>query len=169
MAGAPVPLAHIDPQSGDHVDLLATEIDPPVHPGSRHLIAYWDQCRGLPEGLTVGRDLPARAILKILDRLYLLDPVEGATDFRFRLAPSGLIRRFGTDVSGHLLSDLYTGKAFEQYAQSLRQTLELERPVSYDVRMIGTAKEVMHLERVSVPVKSRDLGRTLLLGGTFYF
>jgi hypothetical protein len=169
MVGISVPLAHVDPQSGDHVDLLATEIDPPLHPGSQQLVRYWDRCRELPGGLTIGRDLPTRTILKILDKLYLLDPIAGATDFRFRLAPSGLIRRFGTDVSGHLLSELYSGRAFEQYAQGLRQTLEFERPVSYDVRVIGAAKDVMHLERVSVPVKSRDLSRTLLLGGTFYF
>jgi len=85
------PLAHIDPYSGAPVDLLVREIDVLMHEGAKQLLAYWTECNSSRGDLVVGRDLPCASLKKILSSLCLLEPVDEGSDFRFRLAPSGLI------------------------------------------------------------------------------
>src|SRR5690348_504496 len=70
------------------------------------LVAYWESKRA-------GRIAPRRADIDPTDlaphlpNIFMLDVLEGGTDFSFRLIGTGIVRGMGRDSTGKRLSDLY--------------------------------------------------------------
>ncbi len=164
-----MPTSPLAAASGEAVEVFAQEIETVRHEGSLALLAYWAQCRAAKGDLVVGEDLPAPAVRQIMSALCLLEPVDEGTDYRFRLAPTGLIRRFGRDVTGCRLSALYDASAFEEYVRGLQRVIEFDMPVKWEVRVRRGGCEIMHLERLGVPVLSNDTASKWILGATFFF
>jgi hypothetical protein len=142
--------------------------DAPAHPDSRRLLEYWQQCEA-KGGIVVGRDIPSRAIANLTSSLQVVEPIDGGRDFRIRLAPSGLLRRFGSDVTGKTMSELFDDQQFARYADGLRQILRTRQPTTLDIRVLENGHETMHIETIGLPVKSPDGKSDWILAGTFYF
>jgi hypothetical protein len=140
----------------------------PAHPESLALLRYWQDCAA-KGGLRLGRDLPAAPIARLMSKLHVFEPLAQNADFRIRLAGTGLIRRFGSDVSGRALSELYSGPVFEDYRSNLAATIESGTPMVIDSRVSQGPNELFHMEYMFVPVLSHDGTQTWVLNGAFYF
>jgi hypothetical protein len=161
-------LSDIDELGGESADVVPVTIAAPEHPEAKALLAYWEHCR-TGGGMRIGRDIPSREIARLMSRLSVLEPVEERRDFRFRLVGSGWLRRFGRDVSGLRLSELYQGASFEHYVSGLAAVLESGRPNIVDVRIKSRLREMHHVEYVELPVESADGAQVWALTGAFHF
>jgi hypothetical protein len=159
--------ADLDPLVGERAEIVPTRIAAPHHTDSAALFAYWQSfiARG---GLVLGRDLPAREIAPLMSKLNIMEPMADG-DFRVRLAGSGLMRRFGEDVTGRMLSSLYDAQSFQNFSAGLRSTLDTGVPHIVDVRIVTEAYKHLHMEYICLPVKAYDGLRDWVLTGAFYF
>ena len=77
----------------------------PSHYDARHLFVCWRE-RNDEGGFVIGKDVPSRALARVMSHLVVYEPLDGGRDFRARLAGTSLLRRFGRDISGSKLSEL---------------------------------------------------------------
>jgi hypothetical protein len=143
-----------------------TPLREPVHYGARLLLNHWSekQAKG---GMVVGRDLPARELSPALRHLILYEPLEGGHDFRVRLAGSANLRRFGRDVTGTRISELFEGDAFEWRLKTLARVLTTREPCSSDVLLKRSRRDSLRFEVLTLPVLN-EAGARWALGGIFY-
>ena len=104
-----------------------------------------------------------------MSKLIVFEPVEDGRDFCIRLAGSGLLRRFGEDVSGKMLSQLYGGKSFENYRENLLMALTGGDFHAVDVRVTQGPNLLFHIEYIFLPVLSFDGNQIWVVAGVFYF
>lgn len=142
----------------------------PQHPSSKKLIAEWraNEAKG---GMRMGRDIPCRAIARLLDCISICEPVGDWADGRIRIAGSILTLRFGRDIHGMLISELYKddpegGRILLERARRAQATRE---PALLDTRVCAGDVEVMRFEVVVVPIFAADGIAPLSLVGTFRF
>jgi hypothetical protein len=148
----------ISPDSEEH----SVPKPAPDHFGAKLTFQTWRE-KHLNGGFVVGRDLPSRALASVLRNLAIYEPA--GVDFRVRVAGTALVRRYGCDVTGLLLSQLYEGGAFER---QLAQMARAKQGVFADVRMVRAARTELQYESLLLPVLSPDLKQDWVLGGFFY-
>jgi hypothetical protein len=138
----------------------------PCHPGGRLIFESWR--RKQPEGgLVIGRDLPSRELSGVLRNLAICEPVDRGADFRVRLAGTGLVRRYGCDITGTMLSQLYDPQTFQRCLATLTHAMN-GIPSFWDVKMMHRGKVELQFESMLLPVRSPDLSQIWVLGGVFY-
>ena len=138
----------------------------PVHRGARLLLEAW-RAREAQGSFVVGRDVPSRALAKVLPGLALYEPLY-AGDFRVRLAGHALRRRFGRDVTGETLSRLMDQAQFAWHTGQMRGLLETGRPLIAEVRIEEEGRLCLCYELVALRVFAPD-GRTpWVLSGIFF-
>ncbi|MEI9887959.1 MAG: PAS domain-containing protein [Rhizomicrobium sp.] len=144
-------------------------VDTPQHGDAAILLDYWRSCIAKAGGFVVGRDIPNRAIARLLRNIIVTEPVGGSADFHMRLAGSGIRRRFGEEIGGHLLSSLFSAADFAHHLALSNEVLRDGRPLIVDSRTRRGAIEELHLEVVLLPAKSPDGKHDWILVGMFYF
>ncbi len=164
----PAPFGYHELIVDKHATTSVKVIAEAKHADSQKLLAYWRDCAGRG-GLKLGRDLPAATVARLMSRLIVFEPIEHGADFRIRLAGTGLIRRFGKDVSGQLLSELYQGGTLKSYVSNLHATLTKNAPLIVEVTITEGPNELFHIEYVFLPVLSYDAKETWVVVGVFYF
>ena len=143
----------------------------PVHPGSKLLTEFW-RAREAAGGFVVGRDVPSRALAKVLQNLALFEPVvcsTGVTDLRVRLAGDGLRLRFGRDVTGEKLSELFDHEEFDMHIAQTRIALNAGSPLFLRSELRHGSPVERRLEIVILPVWNRTRTERWILAGVFYF
>jgi hypothetical protein len=142
------------------------KVDKLLHPDAAIALRFW---RGRPaDGLRIGRDVPSRAIARLLSRIGICEPAGG--DFRFHLAGSTIGQYYGREVGGALLSELYCdGVECTARRETLTGVIASGEPAMVNqVRRIGEV-EVMHLEALVLPVTAADgIGRWVMLFAFFF-
>jgi hypothetical protein len=161
--------ATLDP-SADYRYVLEPRKEP-EHPSSRLLLDYWRRCekRG---GMRMGRDIPHRALAKVLAYVAVTEPVNGWRDGYMRLVGSGLTDRFGRDITGVLISELFVYDDPQMYALMMggAKAAATERRPGFALdRILLHGKEVMRNEVVVLPVQAPDSDAMWALTGTFRF
>jgi len=139
----------------------------PNHPKAQKLYAFWQE--HAEHGIVIGRDVPSRPIADLLSSISIYEPVNDGTDLRVWLAGTSMRRRFGNDITGKLMSELYTPDDFRAHLEDARLSLEAGRPTFIDSRLSIGAVEQMHLEVVVLPVLAPDGISRWVLAGVFYF
>lgn len=150
------------------------ELEPrkePEHPSSRLLIDYWKTCeeRG---GMRMGRDIPNRALSKVLANVAVTEPVEDWRDGRMRLVGSALTHRFGRDITGVLISELFVYDDPQMLATMLggaKMAATKRRPGIATDRVLLDGVEKMRNEVVVLPVLAPNGETMWALTGTFQF
>lgn len=138
----------------------------PVHHGARTLLEAW-YAREAEGRFVVGRDVPSRALARVLSGLALYEPLYTG-DFRVRLAGHALRRRFGRDVTGETLSRLLDEAQFARHASQMRALMDSGRPLIAEVRMHEEGRLRLCYELVALRVFAPD-GRTpWVLSGIFF-
>jgi hypothetical protein len=143
----------------------------PEHPSAIQLLEYWKSCaaRG---GMRMGRDIPARAVAKLLSHVAVTEPVDDWRDGRMRLVGSGLADRFGHDITGLLISELFVYEDKQMYALMLggaKRAATRGLPGFSIDRVMLDGKDVMRNQIIVLPVQAPDSEEVWALTGTFRF
>jgi hypothetical protein len=142
----------------------------PEHPSSMALIEHWRAHEGRG-GMCMGRDIPSRAISKLLSNIAICEPEIGWADARIRLAGSILTERFGRNITGMRISELYESdpEAGRMLVESARQAQEMRQPGLLSTRVVANNTEVMRFEVVALPIFAPDGFTPWCLVGIFRF
>jgi hypothetical protein len=157
----------VDALASDMVE-KRTRIAEPVHFGARLLFDVWRKQRAA-DGFVVGRDVPSRALASVLRNLVLYEPLDGGRDFGVRLAGSALIRRFGCDITGLKLSELFNPESFANYRAAMMDVVTKDAPIDLDVTLTAKGRTQLHFEVLGLPVLAADRSTVWVLGGLFYY
>lgn len=144
-------------------------VDAPRHHEAKILLDYWRHCVGKSGDFVIGRDIPSRVIASLLRSIIVTEPVAGGGDFRMRLAGTAIRRRFGDDIGGQMLSDLFPPEDFQHHLAGNNEVLRTGKPLILDSRLTRGNVDELHSEVVLLPVKSGDGAQDWILVGIFYF
>ena len=144
-----------------------TLVPTPTHPKAQKLLDFW---KARPaDGIVIGRDVPSRVISDILSNLLVYEPVDGGKDLRVRLAGASIRRRFGGEITGKLMSELFPPDEFQDHLDIHSASLKAGKAKIVNSRLSQGAVEKMHLEVVVLPVAAPDRVSKWVLAGLFYF
>jgi len=142
----------------------------PEHPGSIALIEHWlaHEANG---GMRMGRDIPSRAMSKLLPNIAICEPVGSWEDGRIRIAGAILTERFGRDIAGILITELYCNDpaGAEMLLDGARQAQETRKPGLLSTRVVANKIEVMRFEVVALPISAADGLTPWCIVGIFRF
>jgi len=156
----------VDALASDAVE-KRTKIPEPLHFGARLMFDNWRKLRSAGD-FVVGRDVPSRVLSPVLRNLVLYEPLDGGCDFAVRLAGSALIRRFGCDITGLKLSELFDRESFECHRDTMCEIVATDRPNALDVKLAAKGRTQLHFEVLGLPVLAADRSAVWVLGGLFY-
>ena len=147
---------------------IRTVLDTVTHAGAISLLECW---RGheATGGMRMGRDIPSRALARLLPFILITEPVGDWDDARIRLAGTALIERFGRDVAGELASQVYAEDPDGAHLmlQQGRRAAETREPSIIELRILMDEIEVFHLETVLLPIFSPDGSASWTIVGAF--
>lgn len=153
----------VDPRAPDLKE-TATSLAAPKHYGAQLLLDEWRKAK---DGFVVGRDIPSRALSTILRNIAVFEPIEG--DFRARIGGTALLHRFGRDITGARMSELYTPATFSRRCRWLGDAMNGNRPVIHKIEMQEGNRKPLSFELVILPVLAPDRHTQWALGGFFYY
>ena len=137
------------------------------HDDAQLLLAFWESRP--PDGIVMGRDVPSRSIASILSSILIWEPVQDGADMRVRLAGASLEKRFGYDVKGRLMSEMFPPEAFRDHLRAVQKVIESGQVIIIASHLSAGMVEKLHLEVVLFPVVAPDRKSKWVLTGTFYF
>jgi hypothetical protein len=128
------------------------------------LFDYWQKKRN-------GRTAPSRSdivpteIKPLLPRIFIVEIVGTPTRFRYRLAGTLVVDRFGEEITGRFLDELDVDKRNDEIAAEYLKTAESRQPLcsrwSY-TKQDGTS---LSYERLLLPLSSDGQSVDMILGG----
>jgi hypothetical protein len=151
---------------GGDGDLLV-EIDGPRNPLA---VAMYDLWRSLapPDGLPNREDFTFERLanLGILGNCFVIEPMDGGRDWRYRLLGSQITWLFGGDATNIPFSQHFEGEEAELCIRLSNRVAQTRKPVFLFGRFTpgnfsGT------LETMSLPVLGRDGSTVWLIGASF--
>ena len=158
---------NVDPLTAD-LEEVCIELPEPTLFGARLLLEHW-RAREAAGGFVVGRDVPSRALACVLRNLALYEPIDAKTDFRIRVAGTAVMRRFGRDITGRRLSEIYTRQNFELERANMLAVVAQSKPDCVDVKLARDARIFLHFEAFRLPVWAPNRISGWVLGGIFCF
>jgi len=153
----------VDAESTEHYAIIPEA----VHPDSKKLLAFWEARP--KDGIVMGRDVPSRAIARLLSRIAVWEPVDEGRNMRIRLAGEAMHRQFQGDLRGRLMSELFPPENFADHLGNARRVLETGLPLILDARVSYGNIEKLHTEVVLLPVVAPDRNGFWVLAGGFHF
>jgi hypothetical protein len=159
------PIANVDPVTGQSLVITLVEQPEPSHPGAQELLAYWMSCRAKGD-FVIGRDVPARCIAALTKHLVVFEPIAG--DFRYRLVGSILWERFGRNIMGLSVSEVYDAQMAKSLNAFLSKAIDLQLPVCLRVNVTGALGDVFRPEAILLPIKASNGTTHWILKGLFY-
>jgi hypothetical protein len=121
-----------------------------THPMAQKAMAFWG---GRPaDGLVIGRDIPSRAIAELLKRIIVHEPIDDGRDLKVRLAGGAIRRRFGREITGETLSQLFPTPDLPTRLRSVMTAINEGIPQFADCVLRGGSMELIHTELVILPV-----------------
>jgi hypothetical protein len=157
---------NLDPSTID-LEEIRTTIEKPTLYGSKLLYDHW-RAKHARDGFVVGHDVPSRPLACVLRNLAIYEPIDNAADFRVRLAGTAFIRRFGRDITGLRLSQIYQPAKFEERRSNFAEIVQAKAPRVVDVRLVREHRTFMRFEALRLPVFSPDRAVTWALAGLFF-
>ncbi len=167
------PVKRVNPRPADaapkksEAGALITQLSQPTLPKALKLLEFWQDHQ--PGGVVVGRHVPSREIAPLLSSLVLYEPMESGEDWRIRLAGAALLRRFGRDVSGHMISALYPRDHFVILRTRAMLVVTTGTPQIDEVVIRSSERTLQHFETVHLPVYAPDGKSVWDMAGYFYF
>lgn len=127
----------------------------PRHPANKWLLAYWQARRG-EDGMVARADLLFSDLKSLLPGFFVVEPVDEASDFVFRLAGTDIEERLDMRLTGRRFSECYAPHAgpIDFYAEVLRQV----KPRTLYGRFLGRGVEHADFESIHLPVRSGSGG-----------
>jgi hypothetical protein len=157
----------IDPLAAELSETV-TRIPEPAHFGAKLLLDRWRELQA-KDGFVVGRDVPARQFGGLLRNLAIFEPLDDCRDFRARLAGTGFLRRFGRDVTGLKLSELFPAPGFKTHRADMAEIVRAGAALAFDVKMKRGNRTLLRAEALGLSVESADRMNIWVLSGLFYY
>jgi hypothetical protein len=154
----------VDSRAPDYRE-SSVSIERPVHPGAHLALSIW---RAQEDGLVVGRDIPSRKISSVLRNLAIYEPLDDGADFRVRVAGTAFYRRFGRDITGGRMSDMFDPHDFAQKRNSILETLETGEPQFFEVERAQGSRRSVRFELLLLPILAPDRLTDWALTGLFF-
>jgi hypothetical protein len=153
----------VDPRAPDLRE-TATSLAAPKLYGAQLLLDQW---RKAENGFAVGREIPSRVLSSILRNIAVFEPIDG--DYRVRVGGTALLQRFGRDITGARMSELYAPATFARRCKWLRDAMDGNRPVIHHIEMRQGNRRPLSFELVFLPLLAPDLCSKWALAGFFYY
>ncbi len=138
-----------------------------AHPESPKALAFWDARPA--DGIIIGRDVPSRAIASLLSHVIVHEPIKGGSDLKVRVAGTAIRRRFGDDITGKTMADLFPTPDFPNRLQSVLTAIETDTPQLADCCISTSSFDILHSELVIMPVLAPDRVTKWGLTVVFFF
>jgi hypothetical protein len=145
-----------------------TVLSEQVHRDARFLYDEWRK-QASAGGFMVGIHVPSRRLARVLPALSIYEPVDGGRDFHVRLAGTALRRRFGRDITGAKLSEVFSGKRLDYYAGRMRRVLTDGEPFMLDLRVVHDGLTRLRFEWLGLQVFSPDCRHPWIMTGHFLY
>lgn len=147
-----------------------TVIEAPEHLSSMALIECW-RAHEATGGMRMHRDIPSRAIAQFLSNIVVCEPVGDWADGHIRLAGSVLTQRFGREIQGASISELYANdpEGARMLLANARRAQKARKPGLLSTRVCTGQVEVMRFEVVALPIWAPDGATLWSLVGVFRF
>jgi len=154
----------IDPRAPDLKETATPLAEPRLY-GGQCLVDAW---RRAEDGFVVGRDIPSRALSSVLRNIVVFEPADGGVDFRVRLSGMAVFRRFGRDIKGVKMSELYGPDMFPRRRTWLMEALGGQRPVTHHIVLQQGNRMPMNFELTFLPALAPDCQTQWAIAGYFY-
>ncbi len=101
---------------------------------------------------------PLAPFPKFLPNIAICEPVDAWVDARIRLAGSVLTERFGRDIAGMPISELYNSdpEGRRMLPECARRAQETRLPGLFDTRVVANKIELMRFEVAALPIFAPD-------------
>lgn len=130
-------------------------------------LRFWD--RRPADGIVIGRDVPSRAIARLLNRVIVYEPIDDHHDLKVRLAGTAVRHRFGHDITGQKMSELFSPAEFPIRFQTVMEVIERNEPRMARIVHGSTDVEILRIELLTLPVVAPNGGDRWALTFCFYF
>lgn len=138
-----------------------------THPLAHTALEFWGARP--TDGLVVGRDVPSRAIAKLLSRVIVHEPINEGADLKVRLAGFGIRRRFGDDITGKTLSELFPTPDFHLRLESVMNAIRTDSPQLADCVLSNGMLDMLHTELVILPAFAPNHSARWAITFCFFF
>lgn len=143
-------------------------IETVIDPDAEIALRFWRERPS--DGIRVGRDVPSRAIARLLSRVAICEPTPDGGDYRMRLVGSVIHQRLGCDVTGVTISEIYDEPSeFKLRFNGLKDAIDTGEPRLTRVVYRAGSVELMGYELVVLPVTAPNGIDRWALVFAFYF
>jgi hypothetical protein len=102
------------------------------------------------------RDFRPADVSWLLGRIYLIDVLDGGTDYRFRLFGVFWEKMYGTDLTGQRLSEVEATGRLTALRGDYDTVVAGHEPLFHSGRLIWPDKKSIHYERLLIPFSGDD-------------
>ncbi len=124
-------------------------------PANRFLLDYWLAQHGADGSLPPVSAVDPIQLVPALGRLLVVEPVDGGTDFRYRLFGSKIAAFINAEMTGKLLTDHPVGPEMICFGIALYRAL-MERPAPVLTTFVPAIAEYARWERLALPFIGKD-------------
>ena len=161
------PITRTDPVTGQPLRIDFEEIESLSHADAEALQTYWSYCRQAGS-FVMSRDVPSKAIARLMKHLVVLEPLTDCVDFRYHLTGMVLTERLGRDVTGMLISEVFEPRPARSLIDAARKAIDTDGPIFARIHVRGVFSEVRKPELVLLPIGLLNAPGTWVLVGVFY-
>jgi hypothetical protein len=92
----------------------------------------------------------------LLSHVIVQEPINGGNDLKVRVAGTAVRRRFGRDITGDIMSNLFQAPTFPARLKSVLTAIETGAPQFADCQLSNGSLEILHSELVILPILAPD-------------
>jgi hypothetical protein len=142
-------------------------VDGLTHPDATQALRFWQERPA--DGIRMGRDVPSRSIARLLSRIVIYRPINGGADFKVHLAGTGIRQRFGRDITGETVKQLFKASDLTGRYQTLTDVLALDEARMVRILHSAGSIDVLTVELLQMPVVAPNGVDRWVLTFAFYF
>lgn len=135
---------------------------------ARALFGYWRSLAtppALPARTQIAMDELAR--LGCLDSVFIVEPIDGGRDWKYRLLGTRIVDLYGAEVTNIPFRDHMTSAEADEAIALSNSVRESRAPLFLRARFVSGTYSTP-IETMSLPITGRDADDIWLFGGTFF-
>lgn len=135
---------------GSEIDHEVVEMAEPQHPKCCQIFDYW-RARRRSDGLLSRCDFNPLDMPRLMGGMFVVEPVDGGLDMRYRLVGAANERRLGMTFTGRLFSECYIAHMASIQIALHNRVMEARMPAVLRGRFLGVDLEYARFEAVYLP------------------
>ncbi len=147
------------------IDYSAIETDAPIHPNCRQLLDYW-RARLQPDGLMHRADFNPLDMPLLMGGMFIVEPVDGGKDMRYRLVGTENEQRLGMKLTGMRFTECYAPHMAAEQIAFHNRLMTSRKPSCLRGNFVNVAAEHANFEAIYLPALS-GYGELQIVGGMY--